>query len=56
MWNEDTVYQSIINSKNTERERRSRCAVALEERVITMKPNKCNYRKELSALLARIAN
>ena len=33
MWNEDTVYQSIINSKNTERERRSRRAVALEERV-----------------------
>ena len=33
MWNEDTVYQSIINSKNTERERRSRRAVALEEQV-----------------------
>ena len=33
MWNEDTVHQSIINSKNTERENRSRRTVALEERV-----------------------
>ena len=33
MWDEDTVHQSIINSKNTERENRSRRTVALEERV-----------------------
>ena len=33
MWNEDTVQQSILNSKKTERENRNRRAVALEERV-----------------------